>query len=65
MPLRESLTMNILTFHAPERPVGDAEAAAKFHAEEAVRELIRLHGRTKTEFLLSSIFETEAKVVRS
>ena len=48
-----------------ERPDGDDKAAAEFHAREVVRELIRLHGRTKTEFLLSAIFETEAKVIRS
>jgi len=51
--------VNILAFHSTENR-GREEAAAKFHAEEAVRELIRLHGRTKTEFLLSAIFEQEA-----
>jgi len=54
-----ALVMNIHILPAP-TDRGLEEAAAKFHAEEAIRELIRLHGRRKTEFILSAIFEDEA-----
>lgn len=57
--------MNIMAFPVrTERPDGADEAAAEFYAREVIRELIRLHGRTKTEFMLSEIFEQEAAKVQ-
>jgi len=54
-------TVNIHAFPVrTERPDGADEAAAEFYAREVIRELIRLHGRTKTEFMLSAWFESEA-----
>ena len=53
--------MNIMAFPVrTERPDGADDAAAEFYAREVIRELIRLHGRTKTEFMLSAWFESEA-----
>ena len=57
--------MNIMAFPVrTERPDGADDAAAEFYAREVIRELIRLHGRTKTEFMLSEIFEQEAAKVQ-
>ena len=53
--------MNIHAFPVrTERPDGAAEAAAEFYTREVIRELIRLHGRTKAEFRLIELFEDEA-----
>lgn len=53
--------MNIHAFPVrTERPDGADDAAAEFYAREVIRELIRLHGRTRTEALLSAWFEDEA-----
>ena len=58
--------MNIHAFPVrTERPDGADEAAAEFYAREVIRELIRLHGRTKTESMLAAWFEDEAKEIRS
>lgn len=53
--------MNVRPFPLrTERHDGADEAAAEFYAREVIRELIRLHGRTKTEFKLSAWFDDEA-----